>query len=168
MKIVKFIENISRSSIICFAQCIIAVYWTWVGAMKLFDISSFRETLQKHDVLSPQTIEIVTPVVPAGEVAIGFFMVVLGGRAGLSKIVTLFGVAAICIFSIYLMQVPADVLKKAGCGCTMRGPLSSGGTSGSAVIVRNTALPALHVALIALLLTTNKKSQPRPTDPPIG
>jgi hypothetical protein len=125
------------------AQLVLSALWIWSGLEKAGNFSEFRSTVLSQGILAASWLPLLF-IVPIVEVLLGTGVAVFAGkRAGGWWVIGL-SAATIIVFSVYVLTIPAPVLKVTGCGC-------SGSTkvvatdSHVGVLARNALLLALHV-----------------------
>lgn len=131
--------------------CLTAVFWIWSGMLKLLAPEAFRAVVAAHGVVPEALVIPAVRGIPLAEVSLGLgFAWYFGHRAAITRTLGI-SLALITVFTGYLLMVPAEIVREAGCGCQGGAGVSHSFSDSVGVDVRTTAV-TLNAALAAIHL----------------
>jgi len=131
----------------------LGIIWLWSAVAKITDYDNFLSTLRAHGVLFGFGLKLAESV-PALEAVLGLMLVATAGgmsvscepRRSLGRIVLALSAGLLIVFIFYLLRVPDEALRSAGCGCH-GGPASVSQSEGSLLgqaVVQNVITLLMH------------------------
>jgi hypothetical protein len=143
------------------AQLLLAAVWIWAGLDKAINFDNFQEAVAKQAVLGSK-VSTYLGAVPVLEVLLGCGVAAFGARRAWRAGVLALSAATLIVLTIYLLRIPAPVLKSAGCGCGGVASIAPPETHAGA-IVRNAVLLLLN--LVAMFRVPSAVGELRPIQP---
>lgn len=154
---------------LCSRLCLVSLAVTWIAAaaLKVFAVSSTRQTLVGHGI-PPQVAMHLAILLPVLEFAVGLGVALLyptrPGRPPTRAVALWVSAGLLAGFTVYILIIPAATISKHGCGCLGGEPLFPNAVGSLHarmwVMLRNAVLLALHVPALAGLVS--HRNQPGP------